>query len=74
MTKNLETLKKVYKTSAQLATISQMVEGRSVDAKCERRNYYSGEKEGIISAAAGILSRKEFQEFVLYTTQEKGEL
>ena len=74
MTKNLEALKKVYKTSAQLETVSQMVEGRSVDMKHERKIYYRGEKEGIISAAAGVFSRKEFQEFVLYTTQEKGEL
>ena len=74
MTKNLEALKKVYKTSAQLETVSQMVEGRSVDMKCERKSYYRAEKEGIISAAGGVLSKKEFREFVLYTTQEKGEL
>jgi len=74
MSKNLEALKNAYKTSAQLETVSQMVEGRGADTKCERRLYYRGEKEGITSAAAGILSRKEFQEFMLYTAQEKGEL
>ena len=74
MTKNLEALKNAYKTSTELAAISQTIEGRSDDKKRERRIYYLGEQQGIELASAWILSEKEYQEFVSYTTQQKDEL
>ena len=72
MTKNLEALKNAYKSSIELAAVSQTIEGRSDDKKRERRIYYLGEQQGIELAACWILSKKEsreFREFVLYTIQ-----
>ena len=71
MTRNLEALKKAYRTTGELKAVSQLIEVRNEEEKRERRIHYDAEKQGVLSAALWVLSKKDYKEFEKFALEQE---